>query len=172
MCANTNSERNGRLDLTRAEDGTVSHCAGTWHDITARRQSEDSLREATERIQQQAEELILANADLQVASQAKSDFLAHMSHELRTPLNAALGFARLMQEPSFGPLNEKQQRFVGNIVTSCVHLLQLINDIIDITKIEAGRTDLVPSNWMYGNAWFLVIILRQAWRPTSASTCG
>ncbi len=88
---------------------------------------------------------MLANAELTKASQAKSEILAHISHELRTPLNAALGFARLLTEPAFGKLNVKQRRFADNIVTSGSHLLQLINDIIDVSKIEAGKMELEVS---------------------------
>ncbi len=62
-----------------------------------------------------------------------------MSHELRTPLNTALAYARLLTEPAIGKLNKKQERFVDNIITSDIHLLQLINDIIDVSKIEAGK---------------------------------
>ncbi len=103
---------------------------------------EIALREASERIQEQTRELTRTNADLTKASQAKSEFLAHISHELRTPLNTVLAFGRLLSEPTFGTLNVRQQRFADHIVTSGVHLLQLINDIIDISRVEAGRIDL------------------------------
>jgi signal transduction histidine kinase len=64
-----------------------------------------------------------------------------MSHELRTPLNAVIGFADILNEENFGPLNEKQKKFVGNISTSGKHLLKLINEILDLSKIEAGKME-------------------------------
>jgi len=84
-------------------------------------------------------------AELTRASNAKTEFLSHMSHELRTPLNSALGFAQLLKESSFGPLNTGQDRFVHNIITSGSHLLGLINDVIDIAKIEQGTIQLEVS---------------------------
>jgi signal transduction histidine kinase len=76
------------------------------------------------------------------ASQAKSDFLANMSHELRTPLNAIIGFSELLLEPTFGTISERQQSYVQDIHESGKHLLSLINDILDMAKIEAGKMDL------------------------------
>jgi len=126
-------------------DGAPQAVGAVVLDITERKQMEMALREASEQIQEQADTLTQTNAELTKASQAKSEFLDHMSHELRTPLNAALGFARLLAEPAFGKLNVKQQRFLDNIITSGSHLLQLINDIIDISKIEAGKMELEVS---------------------------
>jgi PAS domain S-box-containing protein len=82
--------------------------------------------------------------ELEEANQAKSQFLANMSHELRTPLNSILGFSELLEDQNFGPLNEKQQRYVHNIWTSGKHLLTLINDILDLSKVEAGRIEIKP----------------------------
>src|SRR5262249_31427521 len=78
---------------------------------------------------------------LEVASQHKSEFLANMSHELRTPLNAIIGFSEVMSEGMFGELNEKQQEYSQDIHASGQHLLSLINDILDLSKIEAGKMD-------------------------------
>jgi PAS domain S-box-containing protein len=75
----------------------------------------------------------------EAANRAKSTFLANMSHELRTPLNAIIGFSELLQDQTFGPLTEKQQRYVANVHGSGRHLLQLVNDILDLAKVEAGR---------------------------------
>ncbi|MFQ6028436.1 MAG: GAF domain-containing protein [Dehalococcoidia bacterium] len=102
----------------------------------------EEIRESESRIQQQAEVVQHTNLELTKANDAKREFLAHMSHELRTPLNAVLVFARLLTEPAVGPINAKQERYLANIETSGLHLLQLINDIIDISKIEAGKMDL------------------------------
>jgi signal transduction histidine kinase len=81
-------------------------------------------------------------AQLEVANQHKSEFLANMSHELRTPLNAVIGFSEVLLERMFGTLNEKQDEYVQDIASSGRHLLSLINDILDLSKIEAGRMDL------------------------------
>ncbi len=83
-----------------------------------------------------------ANGALEKASQVKSEFLANMSHELRTPLNAIIGFSEILQDETFGPLNPRQQRYVGNVLDGGRHLLTLVNDILDLAKVEAGRMDL------------------------------
>jgi len=88
------------------------------------------------------EELALRNREVQLATEMKSKFLASMSHELRTPLNAIMGFSDLLAEEIPGELNAKQKRFVNHIQQGSVHLLQLINDILDLSKIEAGRLEM------------------------------
>ena len=79
---------------------------------------------------------------LEVASKHKSDFLANMSHELRTPLNAIVGFSQVLKQKLFGEVNEKQDEYLDDILSSADHLLALINDILDLSKVEAGQVDL------------------------------
>jgi signal transduction histidine kinase len=82
------------------------------------------------------------------ANQAKSDFLAGMSHELRTPLNAVIGFSQLLQNPKAGDLSERQHQYVKDILESGQHLLALINDILDLSKVESGKMELELSEFL------------------------
>jgi signal transduction histidine kinase len=84
---------------------------------------------------------------LEVASQHKSEFLANMSHELRTPLNAIIGFSEVLAEKMFGEVNAKQAEYLQDILESGRHLLSLINDILDLSKIEAGHMELEPADF-------------------------
>jgi signal transduction histidine kinase len=83
--------------------------------------------------------------ELAAASRHKSEFLANMSHELRTPLNAVIGFSEVLIQRMFGDLNDKQDEYLKDIYASGQHLLSLINDILDLSKIEAGRMELAPA---------------------------
>ena len=87
-------------------------------------------------------EIEVKSRQLEIASQHKSEFLANMSHELRTPLNAIIGFSEVLSERLFGEMNDKQTEYVNDITESGRHLLLLINDILDLSKIEAGRMEL------------------------------
>jgi Osmosensitive K+ channel histidine kinase len=92
-------------------------------------------------------EIELKSRELEAASRHKSEFLANMSHELRTPLNAIIGFSEVLSERLFGELNDKQTEYLKDIHTSGQHLLSLINDILDLSKIEAGKMDLELSDF-------------------------
>ena len=93
-------------------------------------------------IKEAEEKFIQEKQIAEVANRAKSEFLANMSHELRTPLNSIIGFSDLLYEQAYGELNEKQLRSVENVSKSGKHLLNLINDILDISKVEAGKLEL------------------------------
>jgi signal transduction histidine kinase len=92
-------------------------------------------------------EIEVKSRELETASRHKSEFLANMSHELRTPLNAIIGFSEVLSERMFGEINDKQAEYLADILESGRHLLSLINDILDLSKIEAGRMELEPSEF-------------------------
>jgi PAS domain S-box-containing protein len=101
-------------------------------------------RQRLEEIRRRAIELELQNRRIQEANRLKSEFLANMSHELRTPLNAIIGFAELLHDGQVDPDSPQHQEFLGDILTSGRHLLQLINDVLDLAKVEAGKLDFRP----------------------------
>jgi PAS domain S-box-containing protein len=93
-------------------------------------------------LQQRTRELAEKSRQLEIAGKHKSDFLANMSHELRTPLNAIIGFSEVLHEQMFGELNERQLAYVNDVLEAGRHLLSLINDVLDLAKIEAGKMEL------------------------------
>ncbi|WP_160061804.1 sensor histidine kinase [Psychromonas sp. L1A2] len=104
-------------------------------DITERNAIQEGLVKANK-------ELEILTKDLGRAAQVKSEFLANMSHELRTPLNSINGFSEVLYDETFGPLNDKQKQYVKNVLVSGNHLLLLINEILDMAKVEAGKMTL------------------------------
>ncbi|MGK7889287.1 MAG: PAS domain-containing protein [Leptolyngbyaceae cyanobacterium] len=113
---------------TRDDHGHIIAIEGIVEDITARKRHESQLQRK--------------NQELARATQLKDEFLANMSHELRTPLNAILGMTEILQEEAYGPVNSRQQEALETVFQSGTHLLSLINDILDLAKVESGQIDL------------------------------
>ena len=111
------------------------------HEARLRRQAE-SLAETTAELKAANEELNIRQLDLERAMTARSRFYASMSHELRTPINAVLGYSTLLLERIYGPLNDKQAEGIERTQRAARHLLELVNDVLDLSKIEAGKIDL------------------------------
>ncbi|MCP4131184.1 MAG: PAS domain S-box protein [bacterium] len=120
----------------RIQFGDEDYLAGTFRDMTERKNLEENLFKAK----------IAADS----ANRAKSKFLANMSHELRTPLNGIIGFCQILEKPRTGPLNEKQKEFLNYVKESGNHLLEMVNDILDLSKIEAGRVEIEKRSFDFG----------------------
>jgi PAS domain S-box-containing protein len=123
------------LSVVRDGEGKIVVVQNVVRDISERKRTEEKIRESRDK-------LSAANAALEKASKLKDEFLASMSHELRTPLTGILGLSEALQLLTFGALNEQQAKALKNIESSGRHLLDLINDILDLSKIEAGKLDL------------------------------
>jgi PAS domain S-box-containing protein len=132
-----NRKKNGELHWEHASissirniEGVITHFVAIKEDITEQKRISD--------------ELVRAKKNAEAANTAKSEFLANMSHELRTPLNSIIGFSEVLQDEFSGPLNEQQKDYLNDISTSGKHLLFLINDILDLSKVEAGKMEFEP----------------------------
>ena len=136
------------ISLSPIRSGHGSRLIAAVRDITARKNSEaeiDAMRtQYSAELAAKNETLAIRNQEVERANRLKSEFLASMSHELRTPLHTIIGFADLLSEEIKGPLNQDQHRYIEHIRRDSRHLLELINDILDLSKIEAGRLDLHP----------------------------
>ncbi len=134
------------IRFARFELGGETLFVGFLRDITRRKQAEREILQANEhlerRVQERTHELQAANERLLELDRLKSQFLATMSHELRTPLNGILGFTTLLHRGLAGPLNPEQKRQVGMVHDAGKHLLALINDLLDLSRIESGRMEL------------------------------
>jgi signal transduction histidine kinase/CheY-like chemotaxis protein len=150
-----------RATPTRGGSGELSILIDAFNEMLAQiQQSEGALRQAHDQLEQRVKErtaeletakkeveefsssVVRAKEEVERASKFKDQFLSTMSHELRTPLNAVLGFSDLLADERYGPLNDRQRRYVGHIHSGGKHLLTLISDILDLSKIEAGRMEL------------------------------
>jgi len=131
------------------DHGRIEGVLSIGSDITARKQAEEALHrlnvELEQRVLRRTAALARAMEQAQAADRIKSAFLATMSHELRTPLNSIIGFTGILLQGLAGPLNEEQQKQMRMVQTSSRHLLALINDVLDISKIEAGQLTLAPA---------------------------
>jgi PAS domain S-box-containing protein len=126
-----------RALTTHPREGIM--CAdGIFKDTTLRRQAEAAIQHTKDAAE--------------AANLAKSQFLANMSHELRTPLNAIIGFSEMLADQTFGGMNDRQLKYSNNILNSGRHLLQLINDILDLAKVESGRLELVRDTFAVAKA--------------------
>jgi PAS domain S-box-containing protein len=135
----------GEVSVTPARNtaGVCTHLIGSVHDITEIRLAEKEIRtlneELEQRVTERTMELEIAKERAEAADRLKSAFLATMSHELRTPLNSIIGFTGILMKGIAGPLNKEQLKQLGMAKGSAHHLLELINDVLDISKIEAGE---------------------------------
>ena len=126
------------------EETLAAHSVASSNNVNLREQLFESNQYLEEIVRERTRDLKEAMSLVKVASDAKSSFLASISHELRTPMNAIIGFSDVLAEEYVGPLNDKQREYVGDILDSAKHLLLLIDDILDISRIESGRMTIEP----------------------------
>ncbi|MBI3911574.1 MAG: PAS domain S-box protein, partial [Armatimonadetes bacterium] len=141
------------VTLRKNADGTPIGYVLISKNITEQRLLEEQLHRKNEELEEQYRRV-------QEANRLKSEFLANMSHELRTPLNAIIGFAELMHDGKVGPVSGEHKEYLNDILTSSHHLLQLINDVLDLAKVESGKMDFRPEPVdmpkLIGEVWDIV----------------
>jgi PAS domain S-box-containing protein len=136
-----------RENLVRGDDGEVTGVVCSLVDVTERNLAAVAARKVSQyamELRNKNEQLARALEAARLATEAKSRFLAGVSHELRTPLNGIIGFSELMYDAKLGPVTDDHKDVLSDILTSARHLLQLINDILDLSKVEAGRMEFHP----------------------------
>ena len=132
----TEGELTKRLNFTRQDE--LGDLGRTFDRMAA------VLSERTAQLEQVNDVLHEQNREVQQANRLKSEFLANMSHELRTPLNGIIGFSQLMHDGKVGPVSSNHKEYLGDILISAKHLLQLINDVLDLAKVESGKMEFRP----------------------------
>ncbi len=149
--------------VIKEKDGTTSGSIFVLRSLKEERNLKRALEDKTKALEElnenlekkvleRTEELKKINRELERANQLKGRFIANMSHELRTPLNSIIGFSDILLEKTFGDINETQERYIRNIYSSGNHLLELINNVLDIAKIEAGRYEMTYETFLVKNA--------------------
>lgn len=149
--------------VIKERDGTTSGSIFVLRSLKEERNLKRALEDKTRALEElnenlekkvieRTEELKKINRELERANQLKGRFIANMSHELRTPLNSIIGFSDILLEKTFGDINETQERYIRNIYSSGNHLLELINNVLDIAKIEAGRYEMTYETFLVENA--------------------
>jgi PAS domain S-box-containing protein len=154
-----------RENLIRNDRGDVTGIIRSLLDVTERNMAVVAARKVQEyalELRNKNEQLAQALESARSATAAKSGFLASASHELRTPLNGIIGFSELLYDNKLGSLTGEQAEAIGDILTSARHLLQLINDILDLSKVEAGRMEMRPERSRIES---LVLEVRDVIRP-------
>ena len=137
--------------IIRGPDGRPAEILSILHDISERKRAQEELIKhkdhLEELVKERTAELDKSKVIAEEANKAKSDFLANMSHEIRTPLSTVIGFSELLFDEVNGPLNDNQKKYLGYVTSSGHHLLSLINDILDLSKVEAGKMELQPNSF-------------------------
>jgi signal transduction histidine kinase len=143
-CPAPTGQRWFTLRVSRAAGRADGSVVVSHTDVTTIKLAEEKLREALREREQLVLEVQQQNRRVEEASRLKSEFLANMSHELRTPLNGIIGFSELMYDGKAGPLSAVHRDYLGDVLSSAHHLHELINDVLDLSKVESGRMEFHP----------------------------